>query len=116
MNLEILILLLILGAVSCWLLWRNKRAELARKHTTEAIIILDNVPGMTVAHPRDFNRSRCIFKLKYGTQVRTWKNPAGVDHIFLAHSNGKMIYGGFVGWIHSAGLNQAISQIRRDFT
>jgi cbb3-type cytochrome oxidase subunit 3 len=116
MSLGILILLLISGAVSCWLFWRNKKAELAKKDAKEAMIILDKVPGMTAAHPRDFNRSRCIFKLKDGTQVRTWKNPAGVDHIFLADNTGKMIYGGFVGWIHSAGLNQVISQIRRDFT
>jgi hypothetical protein len=27
-----------------------------------------------------------------------------------------MIYGGYVGWIHSEGLNQAKARIRRDFT
>ncbi|MDF5706421.1 MAG: hypothetical protein PUP90_01765 [Nostoc sp. S4] len=55
-------------------------------------------------------------RLRDGTVVRTWKNPVGVDHVFLSDRNHKMIYGGFVGWIHSQGLNQALDCIRRDFT
>jgi len=54
--------------------------------------------------------------LRDGTAVRAWKNPLGVDHIFLAAPDGKMIYGGFVGWIHSEGLNQALSQMRSNLT
>ncbi|MDZ8086015.1 MAG: hypothetical protein RMY16_10690 [Nostoc sp. DedQUE12b] len=82
----------------------------------EAIAILENVPGMTPAHHRDFKSSNPIIRLRDGTVVRTWKNPVGVDHVFLGDRSDKMIYGGFVGWIHSEGLNQAIVRIRRDFT
>jgi hypothetical protein len=55
-------------------------------------------------------------RLRDGTVVRTWKNQLGVDHVFLSDAFDKMIYGGFVGWIHSEGLNQALNRIRRDFT
>lgn len=84
--------------------------------TREARAILEAVPGMTPAHHRDFNSSNPIIRLRDGTAVRAWKNPLGVDHIFLADRDGKMIYGGFVGWIHSEGLNQAMKQMRSNLT
>ncbi|MEG4407192.1 hypothetical protein [Microcoleus sp. MON2_D5] len=84
--------------------------------TGSAIAILQAVPGMTPAHHRDFKSSRPIIRLRDGTAVRAWKNPVGVDHIFLGDPDGRMIYGGYVGWIHSEGLNQAISQIRSNLT
>lgn len=82
----------------------------------EVMVILENVPGMTRAHHRDFISSHSIMRLRDGTVVRTWKNPVGVDHVFLGDRNNRMIYGGFVGWIHSEGLQQALTRIRRDFT
>ncbi|BBD70850.1 serine/threonine kinase [Nostoc commune NIES-4072] len=82
----------------------------------EVMVILENVPGMTRAHHRDFISSHPIMRLRDGTVVRTWKNPVGVDHVFLGDRNDRMIYGGFVGWIHSEGLQQALTRIRRDFT
>ncbi|OUL36940.1 hypothetical protein BV372_04695 [Nostoc sp. T09] len=84
--------------------------------TQEVMAILENVPGMTPANHRDFQWSIPIMKLRDGTVVRTWKNPVGVDHVFLGDVNDRMIYGGFVGWIHSEGLNQAVTRIRRDWT
>lgn len=84
--------------------------------TGEVIMILNNVAGMTMAHPRDFEKSRPIFILKDKTVVRTWKNPVGVEHIFLADSKGKMVYGGFVGWVDSENLRIALEEIRQDFT
>ncbi|MBD2357811.1 hypothetical protein H6G41_24905 [Tolypothrix sp. FACHB-123] len=82
----------------------------------EVIAILENVPGMTRAHHRDFKSSNPIMRLRDGSVVRTWKNQFGVDHVFISDRYDRMIYGGFVGWIHSEGLNQAINRIRRDFT
>lgn len=79
-----------------------------------AIHILHCVPGMTQAHDRDLKRANSIFNLNDGTVVKIWKNPAGVEHIFLTNSHGHMIFGGFVGWIHSGGLHQAIEQIYRE--
>ena len=84
--------------------------------TLEARAILEAVPGMAPAYHRDFNSSNPIMRLRDGTAVRAWKNPLGVDRIFLADPDGKMIYGGFVGWIHSEGLNRAISQMRSNLT
>jgi hypothetical protein len=34
----------------------------------------------------------------------------------LSDSEGSIIYGGFVGWIHCKGLQDAIAQIRRELT
>jgi hypothetical protein len=79
-----------------------------------AIHILHCVPGMTQAHDRDFKRANPIFNLKDGTVVKIWKNPVGVEHIFLANAQREMIFGGFVGWVHSGGLHQAIEQIYRE--
>lgn len=82
----------------------------------EVIEILEKVPGITPAHHRDFNSSQIVIRLQDGSTVRTWKNPLGVDHIFLADKDGIILYGGFVGWVHSKGLNQTINQIRRDYS
>jgi hypothetical protein len=84
--------------------------------TREAIAILETVPGITSAHHRDFKSSNPIIRLSDGTAVRSWKNPLGVDHVFLADGNDRMVYGGYVGWIHSDGLNEAIARIRRDLS
>ncbi|HAX79633.1 MAG TPA: hypothetical protein DCY88_28325 [Cyanobacteria bacterium UBA11372] len=83
---------------------------------SEVIAILNKVPGITPAHHRDFKSSNPILRLRDGTALRTWKNPVGVDHVFLADRDERMIYGGYVGWIHSAGLEEAIARIRRNFT
>ncbi len=84
--------------------------------TQEAIAILENVPGITRAHHRDFKSSYPVMRLRDGTVVRTWKNQFGVDHVFLGDRDERMIYGGFVGWIDSEGLTQAINRIRISFT
>lgn len=84
-------------------------------HVREVIEILDAVPGMTQAHPHDFKNARAVFRLWDGTVLKTWKNLAGVDHVFLADRNDRMIYGGYVGWIHSAALQRAIERIRQKF-
>ncbi|MGV0028480.1 hypothetical protein [Phormidesmis priestleyi] len=81
-----------------------------------AIAILDAVEGMTPAHHRDFKNAQPSARLCDGTTIRTWKNTVGVDHVFLADYNDRMIYGGFVGWVHAAGLQQAIAQIKRELT
>ncbi|MGF1676053.1 MAG: hypothetical protein ACFCUV_20565 [Rivularia sp. (in: cyanobacteria)] len=82
----------------------------------EVIAILEKVPGITPAHHRDFNSSKIVMRLRNDATVRIWKNPFEVDHIFLADKDGMLLYGGFVGWIHSKGLDTAINQIRRDYT
>ena len=83
--------------------------------TKEVVAILERVPGITRAHHRDFRSSQPVVRLRDGSTVRTWKNQFGVDHVFIADRNENLVYGGFVGWIHSEGLYSAISLIRRDY-
>ena len=81
----------------------------------ETISQLRSVPGMTDAHPKDFEQSQPVATLKDGTVLRTWSNPLGVKHIFLENDRGECEFGGYVGWVHSDGLDQMIeSMIRSD--
>ena len=82
----------------------------------QVIKILRQVPGMTKAHSRDFNSASPRFRLRDGSVLKIWKNPVGVDHVFIADRTGKMMFGGFVGWIHADGFYQVIDQIQKDFT
>ncbi|MEO0841547.1 MAG: lysophospholipase [Cyanobacteria bacterium J06643_5] len=66
------------------------------------------VPGITDASERDFRSAKIIFSFADGTSIRAWKNIVGVNHIFIANKHGKCEYAAFVGWIHSAGLQEAI--------
>ncbi|MBD2094896.1 alpha/beta hydrolase [Trichocoleus sp. FACHB-591] len=73
------------------------------------------VAGMTDAHRRDFERSQTLFTFEDGTTMRTWKNPFGVDHVFVASPRGQCLYGGFVGWLHADDLRQALEEIQREY-
>lgn len=75
-----------------------------------------NVPGMTLTNTYDFNKAFPILKLKEGTVLKFYKNPLGVKHIFLANHLGEVIFAGFVGWIHSYGLDKAVKQICEEFS
>jgi hypothetical protein len=78
--------------------------------------LLNEVEGMTQAHSRDFKNATPRFTLRDGSVLKVFKNPVGVNHVFIADDQGNMIFGGFVGWIHADGLKQAIATIRSDFT
>lgn len=102
-----------------WLEEWNTEAEIATSISQiaqKAVEILVNVPGMTQAHSRDFRRATPIFTLKDGTLIKVFINPGNVKHIFLADSNNKMLFGGYVGWIDTKGLNQAIEKIKQSLT
>ncbi|MFL9458497.1 MULTISPECIES: hypothetical protein [Nostocales] len=103
----------------------NTEAEIATSISTTAqqvVEILINVPGMTMAHSRDFKRATPLFTLKDKTVVKIYTNPVYVKHIFLADANklifggNKMIFGGFVGWIHTKQLDLAIDDIKKKFS
>ncbi|MHC5724685.1 MAG: hypothetical protein ACYT04_47785 [Nostoc sp.] len=102
-----------------WLEEWNTEAEIATSISQiaqKAVEILVNIPGMTQAHSRDFRRARPIFTLKDGTLIKVFINPGNVNHIFLADRNNKMLFGGYVGWIDTKGLNQAIEKIKHSLT
>jgi hypothetical protein len=97
----------------------NTEAEIASNisQTAQQVVeILVNVPGITMAHSRDFQRATPHFTLKDKTVVKIFINPANVKHIFLADHNNKMVFGGYVGWIHTKGLNEAIDNVKKNFT
>ena len=77
----------------------------------ETISQLRSVPGMTDAHPKDFERSQPIATLKDGTILRIWNNPLGVKHIFLENDRGECEFGGYVGWVHNDGLDRMIESM-----
>ncbi|MFK0732185.1 MAG: hypothetical protein ACFKPT_04080 [Gloeotrichia echinulata GP01] len=57
----------------------NTEAEIASSisQTTQQVVeILVNVPGMTMAHSRDFKRATPFLQLKDGTLVKIFINPA----------------------------------------
>jgi len=96
----------------------NEEAKVANNISElqqQIVDIFNQVQGMTLAHSRDFLRATPIFKLKDGTVVKIYKNPVGVEHIFLANDTGEMVFGGFVGWIHTQCLKEAIQTIKREF-
>jgi pimeloyl-ACP methyl ester carboxylesterase len=74
------------------------------------------VPGMTDAHRRDFNRSKLYLRFNDGTTIRTWKNPLQIEHIFVADSEGECLYAGFVGWLHSQDLRNALEDIKKEYS
>ncbi len=97
--------------------WTEK-PEVARDISDIATQVVDrllNTPGMAQAQGTDFKRATPKFKLKDGTIVKTFKNPLGVNYIFLADSSGRMIFGGYVGWIHSQNLKLTVAEIKREF-
>jgi pimeloyl-ACP methyl ester carboxylesterase len=75
---------------------------------------LQEVPGITDGHPRDFQRSRVVLTLEDGTTLRIWRNPLGVDHVFVGSSSGQCLYSGFVGWMHTKELHQALQTIQQE--
>jgi pimeloyl-ACP methyl ester carboxylesterase len=81
----------------------------------EVIRRLHRVPGMTDGHRRDFDRAQVIMFLQNGGTVRTWINFLGIYHVFVASPQGQCLYAGFVGWLHSEELQQALKEIRQEY-
>jgi hypothetical protein len=93
----------------------TKRATTIGEEATKVIEELSQVPGITQASSRDLKDSLNLFKLRDGTIVSRYTNPAKFEHVFLSNAQGEFIYGGYVGWIHNAGLLQKIEEIRQTY-
>lgn len=74
---------------------------------------LHAVSGITDAHWRDFDKATIAMKLDNGGTIRTWKSGFGIDHVFVACPDGQCLYAGFVGWLHTRDLQQALSEIQQ---
>ncbi len=98
---------------------RNSPAQTANQISTVAgqvVNLLNELEGMTQDHSRDFKNATPRFTLRDGSVLKVFKNPVCVNHVFIVDDQGNIILGGFVGWIHADGLNQAIAEIRHNFT
>ena len=76
---------------------------------------LQMIPGITDGHRRDFDSAKVVLTLPDGSSLRIWKNLLGIDHVFLASATGDCLYAGFVGWLHSPDLQQALAAIEQDY-
>ena len=76
---------------------------------------ISTVPGITPASSRDMKDATPIFKLKDGSVVSRYVNPARFEHIFISDRNGNFIYGGYVGWIHNDGLLQKEKELAEKY-
>ena len=81
----------------------NKQYEFSSE-VQKIITELSLVKGMTPASSRDLKDSQPIFKLKDGSVISRYVNPARFEHIFISDKKGNCIFGGYVGWIHNKGL------------
>jgi pimeloyl-ACP methyl ester carboxylesterase len=97
--------------------WAVPRSPLppADNLTERLIQQLYAVPGMTDGHWHNFHRAQTWLQYQDGTQIRRWKNPIGVEHVFIGDHQGNCAYSGFVGWVHTSELNQALALIKQDF-
>ncbi|MBF2002885.1 MAG: alpha/beta hydrolase [Synechococcales cyanobacterium M58_A2018_015] len=76
---------------------------------------LHAVPGMTDGHRRDFAEAKVLMHLDNGGTIRGWRNPLGVNHVFVACPQGTCLYAGFVGWLHAQDLQHALNDIRQAY-
>lgn len=73
------------------------------------------VPGITDADAKDFKSSKIIYRVSNGVTIHVWENIFRVKHIFIGDSHGHCQYAGFVGWIHSKELTEAIQVAKYKF-
>ena len=82
----------------------------------EVVDALSQVDGMTQAHSRNFKRATPRFTLRDGSVLKIWQSPLSVNYVFIADCDSNMVFGGFVGWVHTDGLNDAVAAIKQKFT
>ena len=73
---------------------------------------LQAIDGMTDGHRRGFHQSSLFLTLEDGTTLRTWINPWGIDHVFVACPEGTCLYSGFVGWGHARELQETLESLK----
>lgn len=83
--------------------------------TAKIINELSLVKGMTPASSRDLKASVPVFKLKDGTVISRYQNPARFEHVFISDKDGNFIYGGYVGWIHNRGLLDKLEELSEKY-
>lgn len=94
-----------------WSESRSPKPEREASSIDRTVALLRSVPGMTDAAPSDFSLAQYFDVLPDGSRLWSWHNPIGVKHVFLENAAGEYCFGGYVGWIHTQGLDCAIGAL-----
>jgi hypothetical protein len=92
----------------------NVAKDASKPTVMQLVNQFQRVQGMTDADKADFPKSHPHIFFRNGITVHTWKNYIGVDHVFIADQSGKCVYGGYVGWIHSKHLQDALQTLNQE--
>ncbi len=76
---------------------------------------LQLIPGMTDGHSKDVEKAKSYLSFERGISIKLWKNALNIIHVFVVNEQQECLYTGFVGWIHSEGLYQALEAIHQDY-
>lgn len=96
--------------------WDKPNQVLAAPPKTLMTDLIDHfrgVSGITDADARDFPKATTVHTFSDGTTIRTWVNIVGVHHVFIANPAGACEYSGFVGWVDTGYLYDAIARAIR---
>ncbi|MEA5462809.1 alpha/beta fold hydrolase [Leptothoe sp. PORK10 BA2] len=77
---------------------------------TDVVDYFRQVNGMTNSSQRYLKKAKTQIHLTDGTTIRTYTNGAGVKHVFVVDIDDQCRFSGYVGWVHTAGLDDAIKQ------
>lgn len=88
--------------------------NVSRPTVIQLINQIQKVQGVTDTDGADFPKSHPHIIFKNGVTIRTWKNYAGVDHVFITDHSGKCAYGAYVGWIHSKYLQSTLQTLHNE--
>lgn len=82
---------------------------------TEVIQYLRNIPGITDSNYNRLERSQKYLELPQNITIRTSKNVAQIDHVFVTDQTQKCLYAGYVGWLHTSGFKKALAQLKQKY-
>jgi hypothetical protein len=89
-----------------------------RKHIQEAIDRLRNVAGISIDKLKLFINDEPIATLKFSDgsgKLFHIVNAAKIHHVYVFNEKNICSFAGYVGWIHTEGLQQAIEEIKNLF-
>ncbi|MDB9313023.1 alpha/beta hydrolase [Spirulina sp. CS-785/01] len=77
---------------------------------------LQFIPNIMNAHPRDLKRATPYCSFPEGLILWRWKHPfSQLEHLFLTDSQHNCLYGGFLPWGNSQGLEACLTEIQKQF-
>jgi hypothetical protein len=76
---------------------------------------LQQVPGMTDAHLRGCEKATTLMTFEDGIDLKIWRNPLGIHHVFVVAPDGDCLYSGYVGWLHTEDLWQMLQSLQADY-